>query len=126
MASESCYGIILSKGRILLLRRELGSHFVWELPGGNINEGETGLECALRETLEETGLRCKPAEPLTQFAGETTKKIFAFVLEPENTEVVLSQEHGGHAWLDMEEFRKLPNKALSLQAFDLPLSLFKT
>ena len=32
----------------------------WDLPGGGSEPGETPVECALRETLEELGLRMTP------------------------------------------------------------------
>jgi ADP-ribose pyrophosphatase YjhB (NUDIX family) len=45
-------------GRILLHRR---SDFdVWGLPGGVLEPGESPSSCAIRETLEETGLRIRP------------------------------------------------------------------
>jgi len=46
-----------SRGRILLVRqfRAPARQFVWELPAGKIDEGETAMQAARRELKEETG-----------------------------------------------------------------------
>jgi 8-oxo-dGTP diphosphatase len=40
----------------------------WTFPKGKINEGETFESCALREVVEETGLRCE----IVRFIGTTS------------------------------------------------------
>ena len=55
-AKPVCAGIILqseSDKFLLVLGRE---HKKWSFPKGHIEDGENWKECALRETLEETGL----------------------------------------------------------------------
>ena len=54
----------LSRGRVLAGRRPGGVHlaFKWEFPGGKIEPGESPMECAVREALEETGLVARPLE----------------------------------------------------------------
>lgn len=44
-----------SKEAVLLVKKA-GAKF-WHLPGGGQENGETNTECAVRETLEETGLQ---------------------------------------------------------------------
>lgn len=53
----SC-GIVLinSMGRILACKPHERPHQYYDVPKGEIDEGETPYECALRETFEETGL----------------------------------------------------------------------
>jgi 8-oxo-dGTP pyrophosphatase MutT (NUDIX family) len=50
--------IVWSGDRILLVKQESGtaSGYGWTLPGGGVDAGETVLEAAARETLEETGI----------------------------------------------------------------------
>lgn len=55
--------VIVDHGRVLLVRRgkePLKGH--WTLPGGALELGESLLEGAVREVLEETGLVVEPVE----------------------------------------------------------------
>ena len=49
------------KNRVMLVRqyRLPANQYLWELPAGKIDEGETVLQAAKRELIEETGLRAK-------------------------------------------------------------------
>jgi len=50
----SCAVVLDEQGRVLLTRRADNGR--WCLPGGHLDYGETVEQCAVRETLEETGL----------------------------------------------------------------------
>jgi ADP-ribose pyrophosphatase YjhB (NUDIX family) len=50
--------VIDEKERILLMRRS--DNHLWVTPGGVMEVGETPAEAVVRETLEETGIRCHP------------------------------------------------------------------
>ncbi len=50
--------IIDDAGKILLIRR--ADNQKWAMPGGGFAVGETPAQGAVREALEETGVRCKP------------------------------------------------------------------
>ena len=55
--------------RVLLVRqyRLPARRFMWELPAGRVDEGETPLQAAKRELVEEAGLRAKKWEKLAEF-----------------------------------------------------------
>jgi len=57
------------KDRILLVRqyRLPAGQYMWELPAGKVDEGETVAQAAKRELIEETGLRAKKWKKLTTF-----------------------------------------------------------
>lgn len=57
------------KNRVMLVRqyRLPANQFLWELPAGKIDEGETVLQAAKRELIEETGLRAKTWKKLVSF-----------------------------------------------------------
>lgn len=54
--ATSCGGVVIHKGKILLLYKNYGDRYSgWVLPKGSMEEGETFEETALREVKEETG-----------------------------------------------------------------------
>jgi ADP-ribose pyrophosphatase YjhB (NUDIX family) len=50
--------VIDEQGRILLIQR--ADNHKWAMPGGALEVGETPAEGVVRETLEETGVHCRP------------------------------------------------------------------
>ncbi|WP_435191288.1 NUDIX domain-containing protein [Streptomyces sp. bgisy126] len=49
---------VTDDGRVLLIKRGWAPYENhWALPGGHVDEGETGLQAAVRELEEETGVR---------------------------------------------------------------------
>lgn len=61
-------GVILHRGRVLLVRRGTPPHSgLWTYPGGKVEWGETVREACRREVREETGLEVEPTEVLEVF-----------------------------------------------------------
>ena len=51
-------GVIIEKNKKILLGQRINSHgaHTWSAPGGHLEFGESPEDCAVRETLEETGI----------------------------------------------------------------------
>lgn len=61
--------VIDEESRFLLVKqfRLPAEQYMWELPAGKLDEGETPLEAAQRELKEETGFRAKQWKKLASF-----------------------------------------------------------
>ena len=68
MEAKSCGGVVIYKGKVLLLyKNQNGRYMGWVMPKGTIESGETYKQTALREVREETGVRAK----IIQYIGKT-------------------------------------------------------
>jgi ADP-ribose pyrophosphatase len=70
--------------RVLLIRqfRHAADGFIWEVPAGRLDPGESPEDCAHRELEEETGLRAMALERLTTIyttPGFTDERIHLFL-----------------------------------------------
>jgi ADP-ribose pyrophosphatase len=75
---------ILSDSDVIMIRNErfIVDECLWELPAGTLEPGETPLETACREIIEETGYQAKEMSPLFEFystPGFCNEKIHTFV-----------------------------------------------
>lgn len=99
-------------GRMLLIRRaDTGQ---WAMPGGGYEVGETPAEGAVREVLEETGIRCRVTDLVGVFDSRLCGTIsrhhiyhFVFLCRPLNREAPgpqgTPQEVLQVAWFDERE-----------------------
>ena len=99
------------KNEILILKRALGAMAgSWYLPGGAVDPGEMLEACATRELREETAL--SPTSPLVLIGlvpmhiYDRDMLIVGYTCECAGGEVVLSEEHSDHRWVDAEQFRE--------------------
>lgn len=84
----------------------------WDLPKGHRDEGETDLQCALREMTEETGIQAADVELVSDFqwrtnypvrskrhGGQTLEKSVVYYLARLTKDVAIKPtEHEGYAW----------------------------
>lgn len=65
---ENAYALLFAHHKVLLVLHRKGfNQGLWDLPGGEIEKGETPREAMLREVSEETGLHLEtvPIQPFT-------------------------------------------------------------
>ena len=99
-----------AKKRILLVKqyRLPARRFLWELPAGKIDAGETALQAARRELKEETGCRAKKWSKLAEFypsPGFLAEKMSIY-LATELTEgdaTPMDDEHIEKRWFTAKE-----------------------
>lgn len=136
--ATSCGTLIIDKtGRILLCHVTGTSH--WDIPKGLQDPGESTLETARRELLEETGLAFEQAlfEEIGNFSYQPAKRLHLYrVQAPEHLESLahltcishfvhhatgrLTPEMDGYRWARREEIDMLcaPRMAARLLALD--------
>ncbi|WP_165972211.1 NUDIX hydrolase [Paenibacillus piri] len=65
MGNRSC-AAVLNRERQLMVRQRYKGEQIWTFLGGDIEDGETAEEAAIREVYEETNLRIEIVQPLLQ------------------------------------------------------------
>ncbi len=87
----------------------------WDLPKGHVDEGETELQCALRELYEETGISADDIEIDPTFSYENRymvnqkryggkgfieKKLLVYLARLKNPVRIQVTEHDGYRWFN--------------------------
>jgi mutator protein MutT len=67
--------IIISKGKVLIARREPGDtgEGFWEFPGGVVEPGETLQQCLERELMEELGVTAEIGETIAESVTQDSR-----------------------------------------------------
>jgi len=105
MSTRIAIAVVESKGRFLIRQRPQGAALAgfWEFPGGKVESGETPPEAAVRECLEESGLRVTVAGALLrvvhQYAHDTVDLHF-FDCEPTENPTLPA---GSWVWVDRSD-----------------------
>jgi ADP-ribose pyrophosphatase len=102
------------KNRVMLVRqyRLPANQYLWELPAGKIDKGETAIQAARRELIEETGLRAKKWKKLTSFfpsPGYVEEKMTIFLATDltQGESQPMEDERIETRWFTKKELRKL-------------------
>lgn len=123
-------GVIILKDNKVLMGKRINAHGhnTWNFPGGHLEFGETPVDCAIRETHEETGITIKNIVPGPYtndiFEGSPSKHYITLymvadykggtpkVLEPDKC-----LEWGWYSWNDLPTPLFLPIKHLVESGF---------
>lgn len=109
------YRIINNATRFLLIKNKRSSN--WGFPKGHLEQGETNIEAASREVLEETGIHIKihsGFESVSRYKikNKIDKKVSIFVAATDDTNTVIQEEEiEDYVWLSY-------NKAMMCLGFD--------
>ena len=86
----------------------------WDFPGGRLETGENAQKGLEREVLEEIGLEVDVKEPVFVFQEKLGNHFDVFIvhsveiIEGNQSEVKLSEEHTDFKWATREEILGLP------------------
>lgn len=100
----------------------------WDLPKGHVDPGETDIECALRELVEETGIRIEDlhidesffyesrymvkAKRYSGDSGEVEKTLRIFLGHLKRDVKIVVSEHDGYQWFDWKPPHSIQKKAI--------------
>ncbi len=110
-------GIAIVSDREVLLVQKRGGPFsgLWGVPGGKIEYGETRVQAAHREVLEETGLEIELGSPI--WIGEAIEPgadpgwhftLVDFVARPIGGDLQAGDDAADARWFTLDDMRKLP------------------
>lgn len=109
---EVSIGVVRNNGDYLAVKRsdENTSSGYWTFVSGQIEEGESPEEAAVREIQEETGLEASPVRTGDPYIGKGETghwRLHPVLLESGSRTVELNWELSEHCWSDLGELREL-------------------
>jgi len=125
MPEAASSAILIRNGRVLLIRRRNAPSFdMFAFPGGRAEPGETPAETALREFLEETGIRAHSPRQFAFYDLQTENPgrhfhLTVFLVEADAYAVAEARDDAADAgWYTPEEVRRLNTPASVLDCID--------
>jgi 8-oxo-dGTP diphosphatase len=122
--------VVHRKGRMLVVKRaEAPNLGFWAFPGGRVEQGETPMEAAVRETREEVGLEVKVEgifDVVTYFPSELGKGrwdqvvLVDYLAKPISGKVVINKESADFRWIlpdEMKDLKTTPQMKACAQKF---------
>jgi ADP-ribose pyrophosphatase YjhB (NUDIX family) len=109
--------VFVEEGNRVLLVRRANEPFrgLWTLPAGFVNGGEDPAEAAMRECLEETGLRVRVTRVLDVIAGQEHERgadfIIVYYAEALDGELVPADDADAAEWFARDQLPPLAFKA---------------
>jgi 8-oxo-dGTP diphosphatase len=102
--------VFVMRGDLMLVLQQAGGTRWWEQPGGTVEPGEDPRDAAIRETLEETGLRIEAPSLLREWSyyGRSGRaaRSYMFVARSPSGDVRISPEHAEFGWLHADDYEK--------------------
>jgi ADP-ribose pyrophosphatase YjhB (NUDIX family) len=114
--------VVVRRGHRFLLTQEQKYGSTWSIPGGRVEPGESLVDAAVREVLEETGVpvRIDGILRIEHAAAEATARVrVVFTGTPLDDTVpksVADAESLGAAWLTLDEIRTRKLRGAELRA----------
>lgn len=109
--------VVLRDGCVLLARKDRNE---WELPGGQVEPGESTRQTLVRELREETGLDVSPGPLLLAEPFEVVPGVVVFVVAygatAEDQMLKMSAEHTALAYMPLTSFRDIELPEIYRQA----------
>ena len=104
--------IIQKDGKLLICQRGEGGNcaFLWEFPGGKLEEGESPQECAVRECMEELNLsvRITGVFGYSRYRYPDREIAFTFLNAEYISGELMQNVHNAIRWVTPSELKEYP------------------
>lgn len=102
--------VIVEDGKVLLVRRRVKEGSLsWQFPAGEVEQGESGGEAAVRETREETGLVVAEVKVLGERVHPNTGRRMIYIacdVVAGDVRVVDDEELDDFAWVSGDNLKE--------------------
>ena len=120
----TCVMIYKPETNEVLVQNRKKAYPGWSFPGGHVEAGESFLQCAVRETKEETGLDIKDVQycgVLHWINREDDKRYLCFMYKSANFEgeLLADTDEGEQFWVAVDELLATPAEKLSSMHYSL-------